>query len=161
LGSKASRRCMRDDKVHVGTNQLSRQFGKSLIAPFRPAVFDGDVRALDITEVTQTQPEWFQPGGERRRRCRAQESNPRHLSRLLRACGNRPCSRAAEQRDELAPLHSITSSARASNADGTVRPSALAVTRLMTRSNLVGCSTGMSAGFAPRRILSTNSAVRR
>ena len=27
--------------------------------------------------------------------------------------------------------------------------------RLMTRSNLVGCSTGRSAGFAPRRILST------
>src|SRR5436190_3786897 len=35
------------------------------------------------------------------------------------------------------------------------RPSTLAVVRLMTRSNLVGCSTGMSAGFAPRRILST------
>jgi len=35
------------------------------------------------------------------------------------------------------------------------RPSALAVIRLMTRSNLVGCSTGKSAGFAPRKILST------
>jgi hypothetical protein len=31
----------------------------------------------------------------------------------------------------------------------------------MTKSNLVGCSTGMSPGFVPRRILSTNSAVRR
>jgi hypothetical protein len=31
----------------------------------------------------------------------------------------------------------------------------LAVVRLMMRSNLVGCSTGMSPGFAPRRILST------
>ena len=29
------------------------------------------------------------------------------------------------------------------------------VIRLMTRSNLVSCSTGMSAGFVPRRILST------
>src|SRR5262249_38450025 len=68
-------------------------------------------------------------------------------------------SRAAEQRDELAaPHHSITSSARASTVAGTARPSALAVTRLMTKSNLVGCSTGMSAGFAPRRILSTRSA---
>ena len=38
-----------------------------------------------------------------------------------------------------------------------VRPSALAFVRLMTRSNLVGCATGMSAGFAPRRILSPNS----
>jgi len=60
-----------------------------------------------------------------------------------------------EPRDELAPLHSITSSARASNVGGTSRPSVLAVVRLMTRSNLVGCCTGRSAGFAPRRILST------
>jgi hypothetical protein len=51
--------------------------------------------------------------------------------------------------------YSITSSARASSEGGTVRPSALAVIRLMTRSNLVGCSIGRSAGFAPRRILST------
>ena len=40
-------------------------------------------------------------------------------------------------------------------------PSAFAVTMLVARSNLVGCSTGISPGFAPRRILSTNSAVRR
>ena len=33
--------------------------------------------------------------------------------------------RAAEQRDELAPFHSITSSARASSVGGTVRPSIL------------------------------------
>src|SRR5262249_55048295 len=55
--------------------------------------------------------------------------------------------------------HSITSSARASSMGGTSRPSAFAVVRLMTRSNLVGCSTGMSPGFAPRRILSTYSAA--
>jgi hypothetical protein len=54
----------------------------------------------------------------------------------------------------------MTSSARASSVGGTSRRSALAVVRLMTRSNLVGCSTGMSLGFAPRRILSTIPAVR-
>src|SRR5215510_695263 len=59
------------------------------------------------------------------------------------------------------PYHSITSSARASSVSGTVRPSALAVLTLMTSSNVLGCSTGISAGFAPRRILSTNSAARR
>src|SRR5262249_50036597 len=58
------------------------------------------------------------------------------------------------------PHHSITSSARSKNESGIVRPSALAVVRLMTSSNLVGCSTGMSPGLAPRRILSTKSAVR-
>src|SRR6266704_75249 len=49
----------------------------------------------------------------------------------------------------------MTSSARCSNDGGIVRPSALAVLRLMTSSNFVGCSTGRSRGFAPFRILST------
>jgi hypothetical protein len=40
--------------------------------------------------------------------------------------------RTAEQRDERAPPHSITSSARASSVGGTSRPSALAVRRLIT-----------------------------
>src|SRR5438034_10136080 len=48
--------------------------------------------------------------------------------------------------------YSITSSARARRACGTVRPSAWAVLRLITSSNLVGCSTGRSAGLAPSRV---------
>src|SRR6478609_2422218 len=59
--------------------------------------------------------------------------------------------RAAEQCDELAPLHSITSSARARSVGGTSRPSALAAIVLMTSSNLLACTTGKSAGFAPLR----------
>jgi hypothetical protein len=51
--------------------------------------------------------------------------------------------------------HSMTSSARARIEGGTVRPSAWAVFRLTTSSNLVGCCTGRSAGFAPLRILPT------
>ena len=66
-----------------------------------------------------------------------------------------------EQVQQTEQAYSITSSARASNVGGTVRPSAFAVVRLIIRSNLMGCSTGRSAGFAPRRILSTKSAERR
>jgi hypothetical protein len=51
--------------------------------------------------------------------------------------------------------YSITSSAWTSSNCGTVRPSALAVFRLMTSSNVVGCSNGSSAGFSPFRTLST------
>src|SRR5215831_4811050 len=57
--------------------------------------------------------------------------------------------------DELAPFQSINSSARASSAGGTVRPNASAVLRLMTRSALVNCTTGRSAGFSPLRIRPT------
>jgi hypothetical protein len=83
---------------------------------------------------------------------RMQKTDHRHR-RLLRALRERPRRRcAAEQRDERAPPHSITSSASASSAEGTARPSALAVLRLITNSNLVGCSTGRSAGLAPLRM---------
>ena len=51
--------------------------------------------------------------------------------------------------------YSITSSARASNAGGTSRPSALALFKLMTSSYLVGACTGKSAGFSPLRMRST------
>src|SRR5207253_5819178 len=57
--------------------------------------------------------------------------------------------------------HSITSSARASSVGGMMTPSAFAVFRLITSSNLVGCSTGRSAGFAPLKILSTKLAALR
>src|SRR5262249_18076673 len=76
-----------------------------------------------------------------------------HRRRLLRLCCKRPCrSHASEQANELAALHhSITSSASASRVDGIVRPSALAAFRLMRKSNLLGCTTGKSAGTAPLR----------
>src|SRR5262245_45766230 len=54
-----------------------------------------------------------------------------------------------------APYYWITSSARAINAGGTARPSALAVLRLIARSNFVGSSTGRSPGFSPERIRAT------
>ena len=47
--------------------------------------------------------------------------------------------------------YSITSSAWASSDGGTVSPSALAVLRLITISNFVGCTTGKLAGFSPLR----------
>src|SRR5262245_23821139 len=56
--------------------------------------------------------------------------------------------------------HLITFSARIIITGGIVRPSALAVLRLITSSNLVGCSTGRSADLVPFRILSTKTAAR-
>jgi hypothetical protein len=56
--------------------------------------------------------------------------------------------------------YSITSSARARKAAGIAIPNASVVFMLMTNSNLVGCSTGISSGFVPRKILSVISAAR-
>ena len=65
------------------------------------------------------------------------------------------CANSCQMRRSKQHLYSITSSARASSAGGTSRPSAFAVVRLMTRSNLVGACTGRSAGFSPLRMRST------
>src|SRR5262249_7878883 len=60
-----------------------------------------------------------------------QYADPSYAVALLRARRERPRGRAAEERYELAPLHfrghSMTSSARASNLSGIVKPSAFAV----------------------------------
>src|SRR5262249_53147734 len=74
-----------------------------------------------------------------------QNSNPsEEIALLMRARRERPRGCAAEQRDELAPPHSITSSASCCSCTGTSRPRDLAVFRLITSSNLVGACTGSS-----------------
>ncbi len=55
-------------------------------------------------------------------------------------------------RQTLPPPHSITASARPSSVGGMVRPIDFAVLRLITNSNVVGCSIGISAGLAPATI---------
>jgi hypothetical protein len=88
-----------------------------------PAVDDDDVLALDIGGVFEALAKCAQAFREPVRRYAAEEPDDRHR-RLLRARRQRPRGRAAEQRDELAASHSITSSARASRVGGTMRPSA-------------------------------------
>jgi hypothetical protein len=71
--------------------------------------------------------------------------------------GARGSQRACHQRLQRAAAvgYSITWSARRSSDGGTVRPSAFAVLRLMTRRKRLGCSIGSSPAFAPLKILST------
>ena len=137
-------------------NQLRGKLRQSISMRLRPSILDVDVLALYIACHSQPLAESSQTDGIIFRRSDCEDADHRHRL-LLRACRERPRRRrAAEQRDELAPrYHSITSSARASSLSGIWRPSALAVLRLMTSSNFVGCSIGRSPGFAPARILAT------
>src|SRR5262249_38581083 len=116
----------------------------------RPLPFDDDVGAFDVAEVTQARPQPLTCGTLEGK---TQKPDARRFRRLLRVRDKRPGNRrAADERDELASFHSITSSALASSGGGTSRPSALAVLRLMMNSNFVGCWTGSSAGLSPLRI---------
>ena len=68
---------------------------------------------------------------------------------------------AARAIRDSASVHRIKSSARSSSDFGTVIPSAFAVLRLITSSNFIGCSTGISPGFLPLKILSMKLANRK
>lgn len=57
--------------------------------------------------------------------------------------------------------HRITLSALARTLGGILRSICFAVFTFTINSNLVGCSTGMSAGFVPFKILFTKTAARR
>src|SRR5262249_11943698 len=135
---------------HFATNQLSHYCGKSIVVILRPTILNRHVPALDVTAFTQALPKRGQPEGISFSRPSADVSDHRHW--LLRARRQRPRGSAAEQRDEVAALHSITSSARPSSGSGKVMPSAFAVLRLRISSTLVDCRTGKSAGLSPLRM---------
>src|SRR5262249_59972918 len=131
-------------------DQLLRQGWQPLCITISVTVDDIEVAALDVTELSHPLQKGVDKpyGGPT-----SAPTQPGNEWPLLRARPERPCRRRpAAQRDELAPPHSITSSAVESSVGGTVRPSALAVQALMTNSNLVDCTTGKSAGFAPLRM---------
>src|SRR5262249_41813295 len=150
----------RGDHGNLSAHQFTGQRRQPIILTVRPAVFDCDVLALDMARLLQPLSKRAQTLPVVLERCGAEEADHREC-RLLRARRKRPRRRTAEQRDEFAPLHSITSSARASSVGGTSRPIAFAVLRLMTNSYLVGACTGRSAGFSPLRMRSTYLAARR
>src|ERR1700676_375276 len=132
-------------------NQIGRQCRQPIILAFCPAVFDHHIAAFDVTGFAQPFEKGRQGPRVSLRRLGVDKSDHRHRL-LLRARCERPRGcRAAEKGDDLAPLHSITSSARPSSVSGKVMPSALAVLRLMYSSTLVASWTGRSAGFSPLR----------
>src|SRR5262250_3198868 len=114
------------DDINLRPQQVADQRGYRVdIVPIM-AKLVGDVAPFDITEVAHPAheflAEWIVVRGSR-----TDVPETRRLARLLRPRRERPRCRAAEQRDELAPSHSITSSARPSTEAGSSRPSAFAV----------------------------------
>src|SRR5262249_33806515 len=149
LGSGNRATCRQDD-IHLQANKLGRQVGEAPAVPLGPTIFEGERASITPAEFIQTLGKHGKVRLPRGRRRHAQYADRRPI---LRARRERPrrCH-AAEQRDEIAAVHSITSSARASSLSGTERPNALAVATLMTNSNFSICSTGKSAGVVPLRI---------
>src|SRR5262249_21726087 len=140
-------------------DKFGGNFGIALGAALRPAILYSDVPVLDPAKFAEVRYKGGAPCTESRRIC-TEEPYCRQRARLLPTRLHRPRGRAAEQRAERATCHSISSLANAGSRSGTSRPSAFAVFRLITSSNLVGCWTGRSDALTPLRILSTYDAVR-
>src|SRR5215469_10493717 len=157
------RRGMGDQYVGLQSDQLFCECLNSDCVGIAPAIIDSKVASIRPAELLKALLKYGHAGADigNAFRNRHQHADTTNSLRLLRACRERPRRRAAEQRDEGAPFHSITSSARASSAGGISRPSAFAVLRLMTSSYLVGACTGRSVGFSPLRMRSTYPAARR
>src|SRR5262245_14564067 len=160
---------MGHEHIDIELHQLGCKLVEAVVITLGPPIVDDNVLALLVSELAKARSQGVNLTSVLSVRENAKKADPVNFPGWLRCRRERPNQQgrrrsAAEQRDELAALHlrghSITSSARASIDGGISSPSAFATIRLTTRSNLVGCSTGMSAGLVPRKILSTKSPPR-
>src|SRR5262249_41113995 len=120
------RRGIADDQGYLPAKKVRHERRQSILLILGP-IFDRDAVAFDVPFFRKAVAECNYARPQLRWRSTVEESDHRHR-RLLRARCERPRGRrAAEQRDELATLHSITSSAATSSLSGTVMPSILAV----------------------------------
>src|SRR5262249_17640411 len=147
-----------ENRFGCGCHKLHGEGADAVGVGAGPAVVDANIVTLAPAALRQPLPQCRHAAPRLRIGLSGtpnQRTDPRHSLGLLRACRERPCCRAAENRDERTSVHSITSSARASSVSGTVKPSAFAVLRLITSSYFVGACTGRSLGFSPLRMRST------
>src|SRR5262249_51374794 len=146
LGGKRGIDGARDDDRHAAAHEVGGKLRQPVGLSVRPAILDPKVLSLAEARFPQAPAK----GGDKRlaalRIGVAQKADDRH-GRLLRPRNSRPRHRSpAEKPDDIAPPHSITSSARTRIVGGISRPSSLAVFRLTTSSNLAGTWTGNSLG---------------
>src|SRR6476646_9767820 len=107
------RRCLTtegNDDGHLSTREIGGEPRQSIVLTFRPTIVEGDVLTLDKASFIETLADDRNEGRVDGGRTGAEQPDHRHR-RLLRPRRQRPCHRRATEQDELAPPHSITSSA--------------------------------------------------
>src|SRR5215475_10709635 len=122
---------MRENDIDLEPDQFGGDLSETLAAALRPANLNRDVATFHPTEFAQPLHECGEPFTLDQGRGGAQESDGRQLHRLLRARREGPRRRAAEQHDEFAAPHSMTSSAIASSVGGISRSSVFVVFMLI------------------------------
>src|SRR6516165_9268948 len=93
------------DHRHWAANQSGHQSRQPIVLALQPVVLDSDILPFDVTGFLETFTERGHITRSDFRSPRVKKPNHRHR-RLLRPRRERPCGcRAADERDELAPLH--------------------------------------------------------
>src|SRR6516162_790684 len=111
----------------------------------RPAVLGRHVLTLDPSGFAEPLAKRGQQPSIRFGRRPVEVADQRHRL-LLSAHSVRSGNRPTQPKEQLPAVHSITSVARARIDGGTFNPNSVAVLRLTTSSNVVGCWTGRSTG---------------
>jgi hypothetical protein len=93
-----------DHHIYVAADQIGGVCGQSIGVPIRPPIFDRDVLALNKSDLIQAALERGNEMRETGSSLGVQKPDDGHR-RLLRLRRNRPNRRAADKRDELAPVH--------------------------------------------------------
>src|SRR5262249_12573025 len=110
-----------DDHGDLAANEVDCQRRKTIELVLRPAIFDRHVLSLNVADFRETPPDGVYAVSISFRRSWGEESDHRHRG-LRRARRNRPRGRhAADQRDEVAPLHCPSSSRAFDRKDSTAR----------------------------------------
>src|SRR5262249_39378895 len=109
LGSKGRGATYGQNYIDTVLDQLSSERRVGLATAVRPPVFQADILPFHVAELLERLPEGRKRVA-RARRVRAQDTNPRNLSRLLRLGGERRGEEPTrEHTDERPTLHySIT-----------------------------------------------------
>src|SRR5260370_10578103 len=135
-----------NNDVHFRAHQLSSHDRVALDVAVRVARLDGEVLPLGVARLAHALHECGVAAGLDRGLPRAEieESNAPELALLLRERAAGCPAKREDRKNGGAPIHWITSSARTSTDCGILMPSAFAVFRFTTSSNLLGSSIGRS-----------------
>src|SRR5262249_51351934 len=141
------------------TDDLGRDWGEALGASFRPVILDRDGAILDPAEFMQSLGESGDQFAFRRTRAQARESDGPQLSRLLRARRERPCRRAAEQRDERAAFHVDFALTLIASSASACHPASLSFIRATSVTLPSATKRSACADASPARISSIRSSA--
>ena len=107
LPPSAAGAALADDHIDLTADEIGRQRGQPIIVPFRPAIFDGHVLTLDITDLAHPLTECGHASAHSGRAMPlVSVADHRHPLPCALAGGCRTIPRPAKDQN-IAPVHSL------------------------------------------------------